>query len=171
MKNLFLIIALTLLFTISHASSYKWESEENRVIIAQRIDVNEKFLAQVFKIDYAMNNQCTAFASIISIANSKTLGKRTKEDVYKSRKKGNKLSFFVDDKEVKYQQEKIIKVEYDNGVEFGTLAPSSLIPSLEKGSGKFHVYLGETNLLRIPTSSGFSFHNKQAYEYCLKNNR
>ena len=92
-------------------------------------------------------------------------------DIYKSNKKGNQLNFYVDDKEVKYQQEKIIKVEYENGVEFGTLAPLSLITSLEKSNGKFHVHLGETKLLRIPSSVGFGIENKKAYEFCLKNKR
>jgi hypothetical protein len=171
MKKIFLSLLITFLFTNSYASPYKWESKENRVTISQKIDINDKYLAQVFILDYTLNSQCAAFASIISIANSKTLGKRTKEDIYKSNKKGNQLNFYVDDKEVKYQQEKIIKVEYENGVEFGTLAPISLITSLEKSNGKFHVHLGETKLLRIPASVGFSVENKKAYEFCLKNKR
>ena len=168
MKKIFLYLFVTFLSSVAYSSPYKWESKENRVTISQKIDINEKYLAQVFILDYTLNSQCIAFASIISIANSKTLGKKTKEDIYKSNKKGNQLSFYVDDREIKYQQEKIIKVEYDNGVEFGTLAPLSLITSLEKSNGKFHVHLGETKLLRIPSSIGFSVENKKAYEYCLK---
>lgn len=171
MKKIFLSILFTFLFTLSYASPYKWESKENRVTISQKIDINEKYLAQVFILDYTLNSQCIAFASIISIANSKYLGKRTKEDIYKSNKKGNQLNFYVDDKEVKYQQEKIIKVEYENGVEFGTLAPISLISSLEKSNGKFHINLGDKKLLRIPSSIGFSVENKKAYDFCLKNKR
>ena len=170
MKKNICWIVIIFLFQVSglNASEYKWELKENKITVAQRIGINEKYLAQVFILDYAINSQCVAFVSILSIANSKVLGKKTKEDIYKSNSPGNQLRFIIDNKEVRYTQEKIIKVEYENGVEFGTLAPLPLITALQKGSGKLEVFLGETNLLRIPGSVGFSEANKRALEYCMR---
>lgn len=170
-KTLILIFLLISTNASSYASGYRWESNKNRVSIAQKIGENEKFLAQVFILDYAIGSKCVAFASVLSIANSKNLGKKTKEGIFKSNKKGNQLRFFIDDKEVKYQQEKIIKIEYENGVEFGTLSPPTLISFLKNSAGKIDIYLGETRLIRIPSSSDFEFRNKEALDYCLKHTK
>jgi hypothetical protein len=171
MKNVLLLIYILGLFTsIANASEYKWEAKENYVSIARKISIDGKSLAQVLKFEYSIKGQCKfAFASIILIPHLKELGKKTKEDIYDAKNKGNKLRFFIDDQEIKYSQEKIMKVEFENGVQFGTVAPKTLITELERNNGKIEVFLGDSKLISIPSYSGFNAENKKAYEHCLKN--
>lgn len=172
MIKIIFILFLNLVFTFCYASPYKWESKENNVTITQKISMDGQSVAQVLNLEYSATGKCNiAFVSITWIPHMKALGKRTKEDIYESSNKGNKLFFFVDDKEIKYQQEKIMKVEFENGVQFGTLSPPSLIKALEKSNGKIEVFLGQTKMIRIPSSVGFGIENKNAYKYCLKNKR
>lgn len=168
--KIFLSIFILLLSTTTEALTFKWEAKENYVSIARKISMDGQSLAQVLKFEYSLKGQCKfAFVSVIWIPHLKELGKKKKEDIYDAKNKGNKLRFYVDDKEIKYSQEKIMKVEFENGVQFGTVAPKSLVNELERNSGKIEVFLGESKLISIPTYTGFSAENKKAYEHCLKN--
>ena len=89
----------------------------------------------------------------------------------KSDKKGSQLSFIVDGKEFSYRKEKIMRVIYENGFEFGTIAPHELITALDKINGNLEVFHGEMKIIKITNSKGFSEYNKKAYDYCLRNNK
>ena len=139
---------------------------------------DSKALVISFILEYFPNRDCLASASIISVAkttphsdkNPPKLSKYKSHDVAEATKKGNQLSFFVDGKEIKYRQEKITRVIYENGVEFGIIAPQELIIALENSSkGGLKVNLGGMELLTVKNSVGFSEANKNAYNACLKN--
>ena len=186
MKNIKLIITIATLFPfLCHAYQneivYKWQSLEKLVILSQVLmskPSDSKSLANSFVLEYFPNRDCHATASIMSVVKTtphsdKTvpaLSKYKSKDVIEVNKKGNQLSFFVDGKEIKYRQEKIMRVIYENGVEFGTIAPQELITALENSSkGGLEVHLGNMKLLNLKNSIGFSEVNKNAYNVCIKN--
>lgn len=187
MKNGKLIITIAMVFPfLCHANPneivYKWQSLERLVIISQHLmskKNDSKGLAHSFVLEYFPNMDCRATASIMSVAKTtphsdKTfpkLGKFKSKDMIESNKKGNQLSFFVDGKEIKYRKEKIMRVIYENGVEFGTIAPPELITALDKSNGNLEVFLGEMNLIKITNSEGFSESNKKTFDYCLSNKK
>jgi len=184
MKKFITAFIWVVLTTTCHANQneilYNWQSLDKLVIISQHLmfkSSDSKGLANSFVLEYFPNMNCRATASILSVAKTtphsdKTipkLGKFKSKDMIESNKKGNQLSFFVDGKEIKYRKEKIMKVIYENGVEFGTIAPPELITALDKSNGNLEVFLGEMSLIRITNSVGFSENNKKTYDYCLSN--
>ena len=187
MKNTKLVISIVILFPfLCHANPseivYKWQSLERKLILSQNLmskTSDSKNLAVSFIIEYYPNMDCRATASILSIAKTTphsdktapTLGKFKSKDMIKSNKKGNQLSFLVNGKEIYYRKEKIMRVIYENGVEFGVIAPSELITELDKSNGNLEVFLGELDLIKITKSEGFSEGNKKTYNYCLSNKK
>jgi len=188
MESIKSIITVAMLFPfLCHADPneivYKWQSLEKLVILTQHLmskTSDSKGLVHSFILEYFPNKNCRATASIMSVAKTTphsdktvpTLSKYKSKDVIEANKKGNQLSFFVDGKEIKYRQEKIMRVIYENGVEFGTIAPQELITALENSSkGGLEVNLGDLNLLTVKNSVGFSEINKNAYSDCIKNKK
>jgi len=170
-RNFILLATLIPFCCFAEKNEYEWELQKSKVYISQSVTIDDKYLVQTFFLDYLDNRECKESASILSVANSKKLGNYKSKDVSSSNKDGNKLRFMVDGKEVKYSQEKIIRVIYDNGVEFGTIAPPELATTLSGSKGNLEVFLGDMKMIKIINSIGFTEKNKIAYEYCLKNKK
>jgi hypothetical protein len=98
---------------------------------------------------------------------SKRLGAKKSHDFKTAGKEGNKLNFLVDEILYPYSPEKTLRVIYDNGVEFGTIAPNSLIEKLITSGKSIEVRIGSEPLFWVGKTTGINMALNSAKTACL----
>jgi hypothetical protein len=161
-----ILLAIYVTNAFSQESKYFWETHKTQVLISKRIEIEGKFVIQTFILDYIPNKFCNISASILTHANSNSLGNVKSKKTRDADTFGNQLRFFVDGNEIKYIHERISRVEYEHGVEFGVIAPAVLITAIQNSSGNLEVFLGNLSMIKISNSSGFKERNLQAFQNC-----
>jgi hypothetical protein len=156
-------------FLAEGAEPSKWESSGMTAQLRTIPDFENsgKLLYSTLIIEYSLQTKCSdAFISVLAMS-SKKLGGRKSYDFKSSETENNKLNFLIDEVLFNYSPEKTMRVIYENGVEFGTIAPNSLVEKVLRSGKSIEVRIGNAKIFWTGKTTGINAALNSAKSICL----